>query len=199
MTGSARLVITVLAALGIGALFGGCATEVAGAAQAEPRAARLAAPERLQIRLVLEDVTDATTAPSATRQRSQAANDTPVPGTVVRPSAPNGSVVMADVDGHRYLLGPVELDGAQIETVKAAPNPTDKGSWEVDITMTATGRAAFTELTKVNTGQRFAIVSSGTVISAPRITTVIDEGKVRITGGFTKREATDLTNLINDR
>jgi preprotein translocase subunit SecD len=196
VTGSARLVITVLAALAVGALSGGCATEVAGAAQAEPHAARLAAPERLQIRLVLEDVTDATAAATAP-ERSHATHDTPVPGTVVRPSAPNGSVVAADGDGHRYLLGPVELDGAQIETVKAAPNPTDKGSWEVDITMTATGRAAFTELTKVNTGQRFAIVASGHVISAPEITTVIDEGEVRITGGFTQGEATGLADSIN--
>ena len=198
MTGSARLVITVLAALAVGALFGGCATEVTGAAQTEPRAARLAAPDRLQIRLVLEDVTDATTAPSATG-RAPAANDNPLPGTVVRPSAPNGSVVAADAEGNRYLLGPVELDGAQIEAVQARPNPTEKGSWEVDITMTATGRAAFTELTRVNTGQRFAIVASGRVLSAPRITTVIDEGKVRITGGFTKGEATDLADSINGR
>lgn len=196
MTGYARLVITVLTTLVVGALLGGCATEVVGAAQAEPRAARLAAPERLQIRLVLEDVTETTT-PTPTGQRSATSNGEPVPGTVVRPSAPAGSVVMAGIDGHRYLLGPVELDGAQIEAVKAMPNPTDKGSWEVDIAMTATGRAAFTELTKVNTGQRFAIVASGVVISAPRITAVIDEGKVRITGGFTKDEATDLANSIN--
>jgi preprotein translocase subunit SecD len=195
-------VITVLAALAVGALFGGCATEVAGAAQAEPRAARLAAPDRLQIRLVLEDVTDvtdrtdATTAP-APDERSQASNDDPVPGTVVRPSAPTGSVVAADAEGRRYLLGPVELDGAQIDSARARPNPVDKGNWEVDITMTATGRAAFTELTKVNTGQRFAIVASGQVLSAPRITTVIDEGKVRITGGFTKGEATELADSIN--
>ncbi|TDP91964.1 hypothetical protein EV186_108177 [Labedaea rhizosphaerae] len=191
--------ITVLAALAVGALFAGCATEVAGAAQAEPRAARLAAPDRLQIRLVLEDVTDltATTTAPVPVERSQASNDNPVPGTVIRPSAPTGSVVAADADGHRYLLGPVELDGAQIESAKAKPNPVDKGNWEVDITMTATGRAAFTELTKVNTGQRFAIVASGQVLSAPRITTVIDQGKVRITGGFTKGEATELADSIN--
>jgi preprotein translocase subunit SecD len=193
-------VITVLAALAVGALFGGCATEVAGAAQAEPRAARLAAPDRLQIRLVLEDVsdlTDATTTAPSPIEHSQATGDNPIPGTVVRPSAPTGSVVAADAEGHRYLLGPVELDGAQIDSAKARPNPVDKGNWEVDITMTATGRAAFTELTKVNTGQRFAIVASGHVLSAPRITTVIDEGKVRITGGFTKGEATDLADSIN--
>lgn len=196
MTGYARLVISVLATLVVGALLGGCATEVVGAAQPSPRAARLAAPDRLQIRLVLEQVTE-TTSPPTTSQRSQASNDDPIPGTVFRPSAPDGSVVMADVEGHRFLLGPVELDGAQIETVKASPNPTDRGSWEVDIAMTATGRAAFTELTKVNTGQRFAIVASGIVISAPQITTVIDQGKVRITGGFTKGEATDLAESIN--
>lgn len=195
MTGYARLVITVLTTLVVGALLGGCATEVVGAAQPSPRAARLAAPERLQIRLVLEEVSETIT--PTTDQRSEASNGDPIPGTVVRPSAPDGSVVIADVEGHRYLLGPVELDGAQIETVKAAPNPTEKGSWEVDIAMTATGRAAFTELTRVNTGQRFAIVASGVVISAPRITTVIDEGKVRITGGFTKGEATDLAESIN--
>jgi len=198
VTRSARLVITVLVALVAGALLGGCATEVAGAAQAEPHAARLAAPDRIQLRLVLEDVTD-TPVPSPSERSEATNNDNAVPGTAIRPSAPAGSVVMGDTDGHRYLLGPVELDGAQIETVSARPNPTKPNSWEVDIAMTATGKAAFTELTRVNTGQRFAIVVAGLVVSAPEITTVIDEGKVRITGSFTQREAGILADSINER
>jgi preprotein translocase subunit SecD len=197
VTGYARLVISVLAALVVGAL-SGCATEVAGAAQAEPHAARLAAPERIQLRLVLEDVTD-TAVPSPSERSEATNNDNAVPGTAIRPSAPAGSVVMGDADGHQYLLGPVELDGAQIEAVTARPNPTKPNSWEVDIAMTATGKAAFAELTRVNTGQRFAIVVAGRVVSAPEITAVIDEGKVRITGSFTQREAGALADSINER
>lgn len=192
--------ISVLAALVVGAL-SGCATEVAGLAQQAPGAARKATPERIQIRLVLEDVTD--TGLPSTSDRSDAGGASPgtsIPGTVVRPSsAPDGSVVMADETGRRFLLGPAELDGAQIETVTARPNPTEAGSWEVDIAMTATGKAAFTELTRVNTGQRFAIVVSRVVISTPRITTVIDEGKVRITGGFDEHQAKVLAKSIDGR
>jgi preprotein translocase subunit SecD len=191
-------VISVLAALVVGAL-SGCATEMAGAAQAEPHAARLAAPERIQLRLVLEDVTDTTTVPSPSDRSEATNNDNAVPGTEIRPSAPDGSVVMADAEGHRYLLGPVEVDGAQIETVTARPNPTKPGSWEVDIAMTATGKAAFAELTRVNTGQRFAIVVAGLVVSAPEITAVIDKGKVRITGSFTQSDAAHLADSINER
>ena len=65
--------------------------------------------------------------------------------------------------------------------------------------MTPTGKVDFADLTRVNTGQRFAIVVAGVIISAPRIAAVIDEGKVRITGGFSKREAVDIASSINGR
>lgn len=199
MTASLRIVLSMLVVV----CFAGCATEVAGTPRLSPHDARLIAPERIQVRLVLEDVTDVTgTSPPPTTPttQGQTGGSSSIPGTDVRPSsAPPGSVVLSDEDGHRFLLGPIKLDGAQIESALAQPNPTEAGRWEVDITMTPTGRAAFTELTSVNTGQRFAIVVAGVVVSAPRIESEIDEGQVRITGTFSKQDATDLAGSINRR
>jgi preprotein translocase subunit SecD len=179
----------------------GCTSVVAGTAQQTPAAPRAVSPERIQFRLVLEDVTDTGTVPPSSRSEAGSGGGiSTVPGTAVRPSsAPDGSMVMADLQGHRFLLGPVKLDGSQIDAAVSAPNPESSGDWEVDITMTATGTAAFTELTRVNTGQRFAIVVGNVVVSAPRISSVIDQGQVRITGKFSQASAGQLATSIKGR
>ncbi|MDR0695364.1 MAG: protein translocase subunit SecD [Holosporales bacterium] len=58
------------------------------------------------------------------------------------------------------------------------------------------GRRKIAELSKQYLGKQFAMVLDGRVLSAPRFTTVLNDGNAQITGNFSMEEATQLALLL---
>jgi len=113
-------------------------------------------------------------------------------------------LVTCDSDGAvKYLLGPVEVDGAQITDAtagtRAGNNGVNTGQWVVNLKFTGEGGAAFKSV-----GQRlialepprnqFGAVLDGRVITAPRVLGVTDAPE--ISGNFTQATATALANQL---
>jgi preprotein translocase subunit SecD len=119
-------------------------------------------------------------------------------------------VAACEQDGSsKYILGPVRVEGRQIDTASAVPpDPTQgQNSWQVSLQFKRQGAAQFaavtTDAAKAQQGspqRQVAIVLDGTVVSAPSI----DNGP--ITGGtasifgpassFTQQYASDLASVL---
>jgi len=89
----------------------------------------------------------------------------------------------------------IEVDGADLTDARAGVNQTT-GQWVVNFTFNATGARRFAEVTRQNTGRRFAIVLDDQVISAPVIREPITGGRGEISGSFDAKSATDLSVLL---
>jgi preprotein translocase subunit SecD len=122
---------------------------------------------------------------------------------------PNAAYVACHVDGiEKYVLGPVELDGSDIDTANAGPevdqfgNPI--GGFATNIDFTGDGGKKFdavaARLYDLEGDQnRFGMVLDGGVISAPSVSTRNYAGRAQITGGmpaFTQEEAELLANQL---
>nr|WP_245324961.1 protein translocase subunit SecD [Microbacterium amylolyticum] len=101
--------------------------------------------------------------------------------------APSGEpLITCDETGtEKYILGPVELDGAAIDDATAAL--TQQGQWAVQIRFDSAGTSTFGEISARLYGQqtplnRFAFVLDGNVISAPSMDAVITNGQPQISG-----------------
>lgn len=117
-------------------------------------------------------------------------------------------VVVCSADGfEKYILGPVELTGAQVAEASSGPEvgaggqPT--GAQEVRLGFDDEGRQNFAEISSRLFGypegspqNRFAILLDGEVISAPGINNVISDGSASITGNFTAESAETLANQL---
>jgi preprotein translocase subunit SecD len=103
-----------------------------------------------------------------------------------------------DAAGMRYTVGPVELDGRHVSEAKADNNQT---AWVVTLTLDSEGARIFNDLTKDLSQQQLpknqlAIVVRDKVISAPTVQSAIPDGKVQITGNFSKSDAEKLADDI---
>lgn len=58
------------------------------------------------------------------------------------------------------------------------------------------GTKLFAEATAANVGKPLSIVFNGQVINSPMVMTAIKDGKFKIAGGFTAKEAEDLSILL---
>lgn len=97
-------------------------------------------------------------------------------------------------DGLRYKLGQVELDGGHIESVKAE---LGQGTWQILMTLDDDGAKLFGKLTtelaaKGPPANQLAIEVRGRVVSAPAVQGAITDGRVQISGKFTKESAEQL-------
>ena len=101
--------------------------------------------------------------------------------------------VCADDQSYKYILGPVEVDGAMVADASAnyipGANGVQTNEWGVYLTFNAAGTAAFADVTArlttlVGAQNQFAIVLDGKVISAPRTLAAIPDGKPVISGSF---------------
>lgn len=99
--------------------------------------------------------------------------------------------------GTKYLLSPAAIEGTDLRDASAAV-PQQGVGWIVQLDIGGEGRDVFGELSQqmVGTGQQFAIVLDGAVISAPEFTGVITSGDAQITGDFTESEAKDLATSL---
>ncbi len=113
--------------------------------------------------------------------------------------------VCADDQSYKYILGPVEVDGAMVADASANYIPGANGvqttEWGVSLTFNAAGTFAFADVTsRLTTLQgvqnQFAIVLDGKVISAPRTLAAIPDGKPVISGSFTELSSKALADQL---
>jgi preprotein translocase subunit SecD len=122
-------------------------------------------------------------------------------------SAPDDEpLVTCDNDGTaKYILGPVEVSGADISNATSglASNSqgTTTGEWAVNLSFNGAGSKDFGSVTnrlvKLPQPQnQFAIVLDGTVITAPTTNSAITNGKAQITGNFTADSSKTLADQL---
>ncbi len=100
----------------------------------------------------------------------------------------------------KYLLGPAEVDGKDVDDAKAALDQ-QTGQWIVDMEFTSAGSKKFQSITSKLSQQtepqnQFAIVLDGEVVSAPRVQTTLS-ASAQISGSFNQQSAQDLGNILS--
>lgn len=116
------------------------------------------------------------------------------------------AVVACDFDmGAKYILGPVEISGDQINSADYGMSQTPTGvsanQWVVNISFESDGAEAFREVTQRLTGMespqnQFAIMLDGQIVSAPASQAVITDGRAQISGDFDEERAAQLAEQL---
>lgn len=118
------------------------------------------------------------------------------------------ALVTCDPDGTvKYILGPIEVEGARIANASSGLQVTSTGAvtnrWAVNLEFDRQGTTEFRDVTQRLQGltspqNQFAIVLDGLVISAPSLDpgVIISDGKAEISGTFTRDSATALANQL---
>lgn len=105
----------------------------------------------------------------------------------------------------KYLLGPVEVQGADISDAQAGMGTTSTGAstgeWVVNLSFNAEGTDAFGKVTTRIVvldppRNRFAVVLDGAVVIAPSANVAITDGRAQISGGFTQESAKTLADQL---
>ncbi len=107
----------------------------------------------------------------------------------------------------KYVLGPVEIDGSEIQDATSGyqPGPTGQPTSIVEVALSFkdSGRETFAEVTKRLVGlqgqpplDQFAVVLDKRVITAPQAQAVITDGRASITGSFTLDSAKRLAEQL---
>ncbi|HXF57248.1 MAG TPA: protein translocase subunit SecD [Actinomycetota bacterium] len=128
------------------------------------------------------------------------------------PAKPDELLTFEDLDGDgffdqgrepKYLLGPVEITGADLKSAEAVFVPAGprvgpgESGWQVEFTLNPEGARKFAEATRRLVGRQLAIVLDGVVQSAPTVQDEITGGRGVITGSFTKEEAENLEVVLD--
>ena len=124
------------------------------------------------------------------------------------PGKADVAYVACDQEGvAKYVLGPVEIPGADIKSATSGMGVTQTGAstgqWVVNLEFTSAGTPKFTEVTTRLSQQgqaplnQFAVVLDGLVISAPSVNVIIPNGQAEISGSFTRESAATLANQLN--
>ncbi|MBW1596738.1 protein translocase subunit SecD [Streptomyces sp. JJ38] len=119
----------------------------------------------------------------------------------VAAAEPSEQVVACDQDGaYKYVLGPVEVPGTQVEGADAAFDQ-QRGIWLVTMDFTDGGGKKFADVTGRISAlpqpqNQFAITLDGQVVSAPSVSSRIAGGQAEITGSFNQDSAADLANVL---
>lgn len=123
------------------------------------------------------------------------------------PGDPEKAFVTCDQEGTgKFILGPVEIAGADIDTatsgLRQLPSGATTNEWVVNLAFTSGGTPKFTETTtRLSTQQpplnQFAVVLDALVISAPSVNEVIPNGQAEISGTFTRDSAAALANQLS--
>ncbi len=123
------------------------------------------------------------------------------------PGAADAAVVTCDQTGTaKFILGPVEIEGSDIDTatsgLRQLPSGATTNEWVVSLEFTSGGTPKFTETTTRLASQapplnQFAVVLDALVISAPSVNEVIPNGQAEISGTFTRDSAAALANQLS--
>lgn len=109
-------------------------------------------------------------------------------------------------DGLKYIMGPVEIDGSEIDRASSGLETLASGQvgsrWVVNMEFTGKGGDLFADVTERLAKQsppqnQFAMVLDGLVISAPSVSQIIPNGKAEISGSFNQATAASLANRLS--
>ena len=125
------------------------------------------------------------------------------PGQIDDPSVP---LVTCDVNGlSKFILGPVEVDGANISDASNGTVTSSTGAstntWAVNLEFDEIGTAGFSTVTQrlfplEQPRSQFAITLDGFVITAPTTQAVITNGSAQITGSFDRDSSKVLADQL---
>ena len=125
------------------------------------------------------------------------------PGQIDDPKIP---LVTCDVSGTaKFILGPVEVDGANISDASNGTVQSSTGAstntWAVNLEFDPEGSESFATVTKrlfplEQPRNQFAITLDGFVITAPTTQAVISNGSAQITGSFDRDSSKVLANQL---
>ncbi|MCL2463844.1 MAG: protein translocase subunit SecD, partial [Micrococcales bacterium] len=121
--------------------------------------------------------------------------------------AADEAFVTCSQDGtSKFILGPVELQGARIKSATSGLNILPNGStgttWVVNLTLDGQGTTQFAATTtrlysQASPLNQFAVVLDGLVVSAPAVDEAIPNGRAVISGSFTRASAATLANQLS--
>ncbi|MFM6980793.1 MAG: protein translocase subunit SecD [Micrococcales bacterium] len=125
------------------------------------------------------------------------------PGQVDDPALP---LVTCDNSlSYKYILGPVEVEGADISNASAGTGTTSTGAstgqWLVDLTFNDQGTKQFSASTQrlftlTAPRNQFAVTLDGYAITAPAVQAVITNGRAQISGSFDAASAKSLADQL---
>jgi preprotein translocase subunit SecD len=109
-------------------------------------------------------------------------------------------LLTCDDQGVAYLLSPAVIEGTQLDDASAGL-PSQQLEWVVQLDFDGEATDDFATVTRAftGTGEQFAIVLDGIVLSAPQVESAIVDGNAQISGGqpaFTQTTATELANQL---
>ncbi|WP_380168297.1 protein translocase subunit SecD [Jannaschia sp. R86511] len=126
--------------------------------------------------------------------------------TRVEQGEPDEALVVCSSDGtEKYVLGPVEVPGENIEDSTwgfgTGQTGVSTGQVVVNMQFNGEGTSQFAETSRRLFGltgdqNRFGIVLDGVVISAPTMNGIIPNGEAQISGNFTEQTAESLANQL---
>ncbi|MGW4758831.1 protein translocase subunit SecD [Streptomyces chartreusis] len=102
----------------------------------------------------------------------------------------------------KYILGPAEVDGTDVDKAKAVLNTQTGAGWTVTMDFTNGGSKKFAAITgKLAKNQspqnQFAIVLDGEVVSDPFVRQALTGGNAEISGNFNQESAQALANMLS--
>ena len=125
------------------------------------------------------------------------------PGQIDDPTVP---LVTCDVNGlSKFILGPVEVDGANISDASNGTVTSSTGAstntWAVNLEFDEVGTVGFSTVTQrlfplEQPRNQFAITLDGFVITAPTTQAVITNGSAQITGSFDRDSSKVLADQL---
>jgi preprotein translocase subunit SecD len=131
----------------------------------------------------------------ATQQAALAALDCKAQDPLRGYDDPTRPLVACNQDGtEKYVLGPSFLEGTQIASAAAAPNPQGAG-YIINLTFKSEGQAIWGNYTANNIGKQVAFTLDGEVVSAPSINSAI-YGQTEISGQFNQASANQLAGVL---
>ena len=137
------------------------------------------------------------TAPASTSQQALGAFTCSTQDPLQGNDDPNLPLLACSQDGAtKYLLGPVFLQGTEIDNAVSSPPAQGKAGWTVDLTFKSAGRSTWADFTTKNTGQQAAFVLDTQVVSAPTVQSAIVDGNTQISGQFTQQQTKDLADVL---
>ncbi|MGW0762982.1 protein translocase subunit SecD [Streptomyces sp. NPDC002814] len=102
----------------------------------------------------------------------------------------------------KYILGPAEVDGTDVDKAQAVFNTQTGAGWTVTMDFTSAGTKKFAAITgKLAQNQspqnQFAIVLDGEVVSDPYVRQALTGGNAEISGNFNQESAQSLSNMLS--
>jgi preprotein translocase subunit SecD len=111
---------------------------------------------------------------------------------------PDQPLITCDDLGQKFLLSKTVIEGTSLKSASAGPPGQGQATWSVNLTLKGKAVGVFAGISRalIDNGGQFAIVLDSKVLSYPGFTGVITDGSAQITGGFTEKTATALSNSL---